>query len=117
MPQCRVEIDLLRSGTHLPALSLDDDFHADYRLVVSRTQQRPLAALYSFGIRDPIPDIPIPLRIGETEPLLRLNAVLHQLYDEVRYDLAIDYNQPLDLPFDDDDASWVGALLTQSGTV
>jgi hypothetical protein len=48
-----------------------------------------------FSLRDPIPTIPIPLRPGETEPVLNLNQILHNLYDQGGYDLAVDYHQPL----------------------
>src|SRR5262245_48221622 len=64
-----VEIDLVRQGTpfaiNVPA---DAPHWSDYRVVVSRSQQRPWAALYQFSLRDPIPDFPIPLRPDEVEP-------------------------------------------------
>lgn len=73
-----VEIDLLRVGKPLPMAVTGQD---DYRIVVSRSQQRPQADIYLFGIRNLIPDFPIPLRTGETEPTLPLNQILHNLYD------------------------------------
>ena len=67
---------------------------SSYRIVISRSQHRPQADIYLFGIREPIPDFPIPLRPGEAEPILPLNQILHNIYDQGAYDLAIDYQQP-----------------------
>jgi hypothetical protein len=85
-----VEIDLLRTGTPMPMrTSAPPPF--DYSIVVSRVHQRPKAEVRLFRIRQPIPSFPIPLRRNETEPILDLNAILHELYDRAGYDLAIDY--------------------------
>src|SRR5205823_713615 len=62
-----VEMDLLRIGQSLP---MKVAIHNDYRILVSRSQYRPQADLYLFGVRDVIPAFPIPLRPGEAEPLL-----------------------------------------------
>jgi hypothetical protein len=106
-----VEIDLLRAGQPLP---MKAPTRSDYRLVVSRSQQRPWADVYLFGVRDVIPEIPIPLRPHETEPVLPLNQILHDLYDQSGYDLVIDYQQPPDPPLSDEDAAWAEKLLSQS---
>ncbi len=67
-----------------------------------------------FTVRDPIPDVPIPLQPGEAEPLLRLNQILHDLYDRAGYDLAVDYQRPPDPPLADADARWVEGVLQES---
>ncbi len=64
-----VEIDLLRQGRPQP---MDVAAENDYRLIVSRRKNRPVADAYLFSLRDPIPDIPIPLRRGDDEPILKL---------------------------------------------
>jgi hypothetical protein len=61
-----VEIDLIRTGE---PFAMTVARPGDYRIVVSRSQYRPQASIYPFGLRDPIPDFPIPLRPGETEPV------------------------------------------------
>jgi hypothetical protein len=108
-----VEIDLLRAGQpfamHLPGVNGAPQ--RDYRIVVSRRWQRPKAELYLFGVRDPIPTFPIPLQRGETEPLLPLNQLLHELYDQSGYDLAIDYRQPPHPPLAEADAQWARDLV------
>ncbi len=110
-----VEIDLLRAGNPFPVHLSGDGNLGDYRVIVSRAPQRPRADVYAFGVREPIPDSPIPLRPGEAEPLLQLNRVLHDLYDRARYELEVDYRRPPDPPLRDDDASWASQLLQQAG--
>lgn len=108
-----VEIDLLRTGQPLEMKlrSRSDESHSDYRIVVSRSWQRPRADRYLFNLRDPIPTFPIPLRRGETEPALPLNQILHELYDQGGYDLAIDYGRPPEPPLDERDAAWAAAVV------
>jgi hypothetical protein len=110
-----VEIDLLRAGDPMPMRLMGNGTPGDYRLVVSRSWNRPQADVYLFGIRVPIPAVPIPLRPGEDEPVLALNQILHDLYDRAGYDLAIDYGQPPMPPLADGDAQWA-VQLVQSHT-
>jgi hypothetical protein len=106
-----VEIDLIRAGEPLPVRVGGNGRHSDYRMIVSRAPQRPRADVYLFSVRDPIPDIPIPLRSGEIEPILQLNQLLHDLYDRANYDLGIDYSQPPEPPLSADDSEWAAELL------
>jgi hypothetical protein len=105
-----VEIDLLRNGEPLPMRIVQ---HNDYRIVVSRSQQRPCADVYLFSVRQPIPAVPIPLRPGEAEPVVPLNRLLHDLYDQGSYDLMIDYYQPPAPPLSEPDATWAAGLLSR----
>lgn len=102
-----VEIDLLRDGEPLP-MSLK--VQSDYRVVVSRSWQRPRADFYLFSVRDPIPAISIPLRQGEDEPLLQLNAVLHEVYERGGFKLAIDYGKPPVPPLSAENTMWATKL-------
>ena len=88
-----VEIDLLRAGKVMP-IEIPSLVKGDYRILVSRGKSRPHARLYVFGLRQPIPDIPIPLLPRDAEPMLDLNAVLHDLYDRARFDLRLNYSLP-----------------------
>lgn len=110
-----VEIDLLRAGKpfamKLPVANGQAQSH--YRIVVSRSWQRPRASFYLFGVRDPIPTFPIPLRREEEEPALPLNQILHQLYDQGGYDLAVDYRRPPEPMLEQEDAQWVQTLLRE----
>jgi len=107
-----IEIDLLRAGEPLPFRVQDDDAQNDYRILVSRAPDRPQAAVYLFSIRDPIPDIPIPLQPGDTEPSVTLNRLVHDVYDRAGYDLTLDYKQaPPPPPMRAQDVQWMQQLL------
>jgi Protein of unknown function (DUF4058) len=109
-----VEIDLLRGGEAMPLLDVTD---SSYRILVSRSFRRPDADLYPFGLREPIPSIPVPLRAGEPEPVVDLQVLLNQVYQRARFDLAIDYSEPLKPALSPEDAAWVEATLRQANLV
>jgi hypothetical protein len=104
-----VEIDLLRTGAPMPMKVSSQN---DYRIVISRSHQRPRAEIYLFNVRQPIPDFPIPLQPGEEEPMLPLNQILHDVYDKSSYDLMVDYQQPLAPPLSEKDTKWATSLLS-----
>jgi len=105
-----VEIDLLRSGKHLP-MKLPEGKEGQYRILVSRAHQRPRADVYAFALRQSIPDFPVPLLRGDAEPTVPLNQLVHEMYDRAGYDLAIDYSRPLKPPLTPEDNEWAVALL------
>ena len=105
-----VEVDLLRGGAPMP---MNLPYQKDYRIIVSRSQQRPRADAYLFDLSDIIPDFPIPLKPDEEEPILPLNQILHELYDQGGYDLMIDYSQPPIPPLSEEDIEWAEKLLSQ----
>ncbi|MFQ5593840.1 MAG: DUF4058 family protein [Anaerolineae bacterium] len=107
-----VEMDLLRAWEPMP---MDPAPSSHYRMLVSRGWERPKAELYPFYLEEPIPEIPIPLREGETEPTLALGELLAQIYDQVRYDLRIDYTSEPDPALDPTAAAWAHDLLQQAG--
>jgi hypothetical protein len=91
-----VEIDLLRAGQSMPMRNVQ--VATDYYILVSRSQQRPQADLYSFSIRDPMPTIPIPLALAQAELAIDLQAVFNGVYQRSRYHTRIDYQQPVPPP-------------------
>ena len=105
-----VEIDLLRGGQ--PFEMKITAAPSDYRIVISRHRQRPKADIYLFSVRQVIPDLPIPLRPNEDEPILPLNQILHELYDQGGYDLAVDYQQSPDPPLSEEDDLWARQILS-----
>lgn len=107
-----VEIDLLRAWDPMPMNPVPS---SHYRILVSRGWERPQAQLYPFNLNEPIPEIPIPLRAEETEPTLNLGPALAKVYDEVRYDLRIDYTAEPEPPLDPALAAWAHELLQQVG--
>lgn len=81
-PASLVEIDLLRGGLRMPWVGLPE---CDYCVTVSRRGDRPRVGFWPFRVREPMPVIPIPLRPGEPEPRLDLQALLHKVYDDAGY--------------------------------
>lgn len=105
-----VEIDLLRKGQPLPVYRNKIQTH--YRILVSRGDRRPLGDLYAFNLPDPIPSFPLPLKSGDTEPLVDLQLLLNNVYDQASYDLVIDYNQEPVPPLLEEDRIWVNTRLS-----
>lgn len=103
-----IEIDLLRINStflyhHTPV--------SDYHILISRSHDRPSADLYNFSVRDRIPDIPIPLRPNEAEPILDIQTIFQQIYQRGRYDMAIDYTQQPEPTLNEVDLIWVKELI------
>jgi Protein of unknown function (DUF4058) len=92
-----IEIDLLREGEPLPMEA--DRLESHYRILISRSNTRPIADLYAFNLSDRIPNIPIPLRPEDPEPVLDLQQILTDLYEQLGYAYFIDYTQTPPLPW------------------
>lgn len=86
-----VEIDLLRKGE--PMSLATGRVNGDYRILVSRSEQRPQADLYAFNLRDEIPRFPLPLQETDQEPMVDLKLLLDQVYERAGYEVVIDYAQ------------------------
>jgi hypothetical protein len=83
-----------------------------YRILVSRGYRRPDADLYIFGLKDPIPAFPVPLREKDPEPIVDLQRLLNEVYQRARFDLAIDYSQPVKLALSPEEANWVKEIIS-----
>lgn len=108
-----IEIDLLMQKEPLPLL--ESNIASHYRILVSRSQQRPAADLYPFNLSEPIPSFPLPLTPNDPEPTVDLQTLLNQVYDRSGYDYFIDYQQAVDLPLTDVDTAWIDTLLRNKG--
>ena len=104
-----VEIDLLRGGEPLPVFG--HSHKSDCRVLVSRSNQRPIADLYLFNLPDTIPAFPLPLRPEDVEPVLDLQGLINQVYDRAGYDFEIDYTADAVPPLSGTDAVWADSLL------
>jgi hypothetical protein len=105
-----VEIDLLRGGERLPmARPLPP---ADYYVIVSREPRRPVADVWPFTLRQPLPTIPIPLADGDPDVPLNLQDIFTAVYDRAGYDYSLDYRRDPEPPLSEEDMAWAGALLT-----
>jgi Protein of unknown function (DUF4058) len=107
-----VEIDLFRQGNSMEMVGDFDQSH--YRIVVSHSETRPKAQLYSFNLRDKIPEFPVPLKVGELEPTIDLKSLLDEIYDRGSYDLRIDYSRPPIPALSESDMVWVSKIFDHS---
>ena len=53
----------------------------------------------------------MPLREGEEDVPVDLNAILHALYERANYDLRLDYARPAVPPLSEADAAWARGLI------
>ena len=102
-----VEIDLLRGGPRMP---LAPKPSADYCVVVSRARTVPKRTFGQFVCADPLPMVPIPLRPGDGEAHLDLQAVLHRVYDAAGYANYIHRFSP-DPPLSAEDREWAKEVV------
>jgi Protein of unknown function (DUF4058) len=104
-----IEIDLIRAGKAMPIVSNRPP--SAYRILISRSPQRPAADLYALSLQTPLPTLPIPLKPDDVDLILDLQAVFDRIYTEARYGMRIDYNgtvpPPALLP---DDRLWLETL-------
>ncbi|XZN91162.1 MAG: DUF4058 family protein [Microcoleus sp.] len=105
-----VEIDLLRQGNSMEMVGDFEQSH--YRIVVSHSETRPKAQLYSFNLQDRIPEFSVPLKASEPEPTIDLKLLLDEMYDRGSYDLRIDYSRPPIPALSESDLAWVNETLT-----
>ncbi len=99
-----VELDLLIGGDRLPVVGRLPA--GDYYALVSRADRRPACDAYAWSVRRPLPTIPIPLRPPDPDVPLDLAAVARTAYDRGRYERALRYGRPLQLPLADADRKW-----------
>jgi Protein of unknown function (DUF4058) len=106
-----IELDLLRSEP--PITISENNFNWDYRILVSRSEQRPIADLYGFMLPEPIPIFPLPLKSEDKEVAINLQSILDGVYERAGYRFRIDYRQPVPPPvLSQADREWVTILLS-----
>ena len=112
-----VEIDLIRAGNWRALMRPErcsTEAVSTYRATI-RTSGRPRAGyLFPISLREPLPEIPIPLRVRDKPAPLPLQKLFDAVYEDGRYDRTIDYAEPLNPPLDMD-CDWVEALLAKAG--
>jgi hypothetical protein len=104
-----IEIDLLRGGARIP---IDGNFaDSDYRVHLSRVQERPQSWVWPIALQHRLPKIPIPLRPEHPEAELDLQAVLNLAYDRAGYDLILKYTGDPNPPFTEAQRAWAKTIL------
>lgn len=105
-----IEIDLLRGNT--PMAMLGEVRPTDYRIVVSRSSERPRAELYGFNLQESIPSFPLPLKPEDPELAIDLQTIVDGVCERAGYYERIDYGQPVPPPtISKANKHWADALL------
>jgi hypothetical protein len=79
--------------------------------MVCRAWEYPRAGFWAFTLRDPLPELPIPLAPDVAEVLLPLRRCVDRVYDEGRYGDRLPYDGPLTPRMRRQDAAWVRQVL------
>lgn len=112
-----VEIDLLRAGQHIvdvPQPALEALGHWDYLINLVRAGRREYE-VYPITVRQRLPRIRIPLKTGEPDAALDLQAAASMAYDRGPYPERLRYDSPAIPPLEPDDATWAKNLLQAAG--
>lgn len=105
-----VEIDLLLGGAPLPMNPRIE--LGGYYGIVARGVRLPMAEVYRWTVRDPIPTIPIPLREPDADIRIDLASLVDRVYDLGRYARTLRRDLPLPdtAPLNPDDRAWVESV-------
>src|SRR5205814_8718736 len=87
----------------------------EYLVHVSKKSLRPRGLLYPIRLVQRLPVIAIPLKPGDPDARLELQAVLDAAYDRASYDLEIDYRKQPQPPLNKKLAAWADQLLRSQG--
>jgi Protein of unknown function (DUF4058) len=108
-----VEIDFLRGWEPLAIYGPDGE--SDYRILVSRSERRPKADLYTWQVQEAIPYLALPLRQLGEELVVDLKPALDKAYERSGYDMIIDYQRDPLPPLSEPAAEWLDAFLQPLG--
>ena len=114
-----VEIDLTRAGhrkllvdeLEIPSAKRGEYLVSVYRANIGRHGRR---EGYGLKLQERLPGIRIPLRAGDPDVALDLQALVEQAYDAGAYGRMLDYTQPLDPPLEEAHAAWASGLITNA---
>ena len=109
-----VEVDLVRAGNWqrlLAPFEVAPSHRTPYRVTIHLPAEADRAFLVPVPLRGRLPAPAVPLRPGDPEVRLDLQALLDETYATGRYAGEIDYARPPVPPLDEDDAAWAASLL------
>ena len=104
-----LEIDLLRGGRRLP--TVEPLPTGDYHAFTTRSSDPLHVEVTTWGLRDRLPTLPVPLAAGDADTPLDLQPSFDRLYDEAGFAYALSYDRPLVPSLAAPDAAWVAERL------
>ncbi len=112
-----VEIDLLRSGSHVvtaPADVLRPASETRYLVCAHRDARPGWHEVYKCPLRQRLPAIHVPLRTSDRDVPLDLQPLVDRCYEQGRYWLE-DYKHELSPPLPTDEQAWLDEQLKNAG--
>lgn len=109
-----VEIDLLREGDWRALMQpqrCPAEAVSPYRAVIRTGGVKRGGYLFPISLRERMPEIPIPLRSGDTPIQLPLQLLFSTVYEDGRYGQTINYREPPATPLCNEESAWVEQLL------
>ncbi|MEM6253343.1 MAG: DUF4058 family protein [Cyanobacteria bacterium P01_D01_bin.156] len=113
-----VEIDLLRGWEPISAYGPSN---IDYRVLVSRSDQRPKAEMYAWQVNAPMPLLTLPISRGQdgenaqAQCTVNLKHALDEACVNSNHDFFINYQRDPIPPLPPDTKQWLDNLLGQAG--
>jgi hypothetical protein len=107
-----VEIDLRRLGLR-PPLGDPPPAPSAYYALVCRSVQPEAAGFWGISLRDPLPEVPLPLGHSDPDLPVALQRLFTGCYDGGRFRRRIDYTVPPEVSLPEPDAIWARELLAR----
>jgi len=112
-----VEVDLLRRGAELvdvPFEEVPEGLITPYKTVVhcAHPRDNTESEYYAMPLREPLPQIAIPLRRQDADVILNFQEAIDDAYSRGRYGDRIDYRKPPSPALEPDDATWAAELVS-----
>ncbi len=98
----------------IPEDRLPSVCRAPYIICIRRAARPGEAELYPVSLRQPLPNIPVPLRPSDEDAVLQLQPLLDDCYRDGRYD-RIDYRAEPVPRLGEADARWADSVLREAG--
>ncbi len=102
-----IEIDLLQGGRPMPDANRPD---CAYSVLVSRVEERPRCGFWPIGLKERLPEIPVPLKQHDGDARVDLQEILNRVYDVYAYEDFVYLGAPAP-PLSPDDAHWAQGVL------
>jgi Protein of unknown function (DUF4058) len=112
-----VEVDLARGGkplVRLPKSILDKIQPGGYVVNIARANNLDYE-FYPIEVKARLPRVGIPLKPGEPDVVLDLQAAVARVYDGGAYSLRIDYSREPVPPLNEENSRWAKELLIEAG--
>lgn len=106
-----IEIDLLVGGQRLPAA--EPLPAGDYFVFVAHGERRPYCDVYHWGVRQPLPAVPIPLNPPDADLIIELQPIFAEAFARGRYDRRLRYSAAPRARLSRIDRQWAAQLAAQ----